>query len=101
MKKTSAQLDAEIAASLAKGRMATRGPKKKFKIVDRERVREGTYKFTIDAGADGMLRIIVYPEPLPMAVFAPGAAQWLQSDLTEAQQLLLRREVQNMLKEGT
>ena len=99
--KTPKQLDAEIAAALTRRRTPRATRQKKFKIVDRERVRAGTYKFTIDAGSEGLLRVVVYPEPLPMAVFAPGAVQWLQSDLTEAQQLLLRREVDRLLKEGT
>jgi len=80
-----------------KGHHATKARSKQFKIVDREKVREGTYKFTIDAGRDGELRVIVYPDPLPMAVFSPGEGQWLQSDLTESQQQRLRREAKRMI----
>lgn len=66
---------------------------KKFRLIDSEKVREGTYKFTVDAGRDGELRVIVYPEPSPMSVFGSGSIQWLEADLSDKQRQLLRREV--------
>ena len=63
---------------------------KTFKIEGVEKVREGTYRFYVDAGKEGSLRVIVYPDPLPMQVLGAGNIQYLESDLTDAQKKKLR-----------
>ena len=64
----------------------------KFVVSEPEKVRDGTYKFSIDVGkvsgsrtAKGSIRVVVYPNK-SMQVFGNDSMQWLQSDLTDAQQ---------------
>jgi hypothetical protein len=61
------------------------GRKSTFTVRSVERIREGTYKVSVDLGRDGEIRVIVYPEPLPMQVLSDGPVQWLESDLSSAQ----------------
>jgi hypothetical protein len=70
--------------------------RKQFVIKSVERVREGTYKFFVDAGRDGEFRIIVYPGSLPMQVFGPGEGQWLERDIDENNLDKLRKEVKKL-----
>lgn len=64
----------------------------KFVVSEPEKVRDSTYKFSIDVGkvrsapaAGGSIRVIVYPNK-SMQVYGNDSMQWLQSDLTDAQQ---------------
>lgn len=68
------------------GRNGGRGGRRSTFIVRSvERIREGTYKVSVDLGRDGEIRVIVYPDPLPMQVLSDGPVQWLESDLSSAQ----------------
>ena len=63
---------------------------RKFVVLSAEYMRPGTAKVVVDAGKhggrDGELWITVYPDPLPMRVFAPGSnVQWLESDLSSSE----------------
>lgn len=56
-----------------------------FIVRDVEFIREGTYKVYVNLGKEGEIRVIVYPEPLPMQVLSDGAVRWLESDLSSQQ----------------
>jgi hypothetical protein len=61
-----------------------------FKVTGTEVVRAGTAKVYVRTRA-GELQVTVYPSPLPMRVFAPNSSvQWLQADLSAAQQAKVR-----------
>jgi predicted RNA binding protein YcfA (HicA-like mRNA interferase family) len=72
----------------------------KFVIKGTEKVREGTYKFDVDLGKTS-IRVIVYPNKR-MQVLGNDSVQWLQSDLTDAQQqklLALVAKAERVVKE--
>lgn len=58
---------------------------KKFKVEGVEFVRADTYKVYVDLGKEGKIRIVVYPGD-KMMVLSDGPVQWLQTDLSSAQQ---------------
>lgn len=67
-----------------------------MKILDKEKLREGTVKFTIKVRKNGQLRVIVYPG-VPMQVLSDDGAMWLQSDLSEKDQKKLLAEYKKMV----
>jgi hypothetical protein len=79
----------------------TRNPSKpkKFKITGVEFVRTGTHKVYIETSTLGDIRVIVYPSPLPMRVLSSNDLQLLETDLTEAQQKMIRAAVKKVAGE--
>lgn len=61
-----------------------------MKILDKEKLREGTVKFTIKVQKKE-LRVIVYPGVV-MQVLSDDGVSWLQSDLSEKDQKKLISE---------
>jgi hypothetical protein len=58
---------------------------RKLKIESIEKVRDGTHMVWVDIGTEGKLRVFVYPGNV-MRIFCDTPIQWLQSDLSPAQQ---------------
>ena len=67
---------------------------KKFKILDVEYVRAETYKVYADAGRDGPLRIIVYPNWMQVFNNNPNL-KFFQSDLSSTQQTQVLKAVKD------
>ena len=80
-------------------RRANPSKAKKFKITGVEFVRTGTHKVYIETAEFGDIRVIVYPSPLPMRVLSSNDLQLLESDLTEAQQKMIRAAVKKVAGE--
>jgi hypothetical protein len=72
---------------------------KKFKIEHVEFVRSDTYKVSVDLGKEGRIRIVVYPGN-KMQVLSDGPLQWLQDDLSSAQQKQIVKAIEDFKKQG-